>query len=61
MGMKFGIHIMRGISLAAIAAKAPILGHPGVTAADVANSSDTALCPWWKGVKSVNLSHPAGQ
>eukprot|EP00729_Bicosta_minor_P001534 gene1534-18271_t len=61
MGMKFGIHIMRGISIAAIAAKSPVLGFPSVTAADIANASSSSLCPWWKGVKSVNLSHPAGQ
>ena len=62
MGMKLGIHIMRGVSLAAVAAETPVLGFEGrYTAADIANTSDAALCPWWKGVRSVNMSHPAGQ
>ena len=59
MGMKFGIHIMRGISAAAVNAKSPILGAKGATAADI--GIETELCPWWKGVMAVNLSHPAGQ
>jgi hypothetical protein len=58
MGMKFGIHIMRGISVAAVAAKSPILGT-NATAADIGLPSE--LCPWWKGVMSVDLTHPAGQ
>jgi hypothetical protein len=59
MGMKFGIHIMRGISTAAVEAKSPIQGGGGATAADVGVESE--LCPWWKGVMAVNLTHPAGQ
>jgi hypothetical protein len=58
MGMKFGIHIMRGISATAVAAKSPILGT-NATAADIGVTSE--LCPWWKGVMAVDLTHPAGQ
>lgn len=59
MGMKFGIHIMRGISTAAVDAKTPVLGGGGATAADIGVVGE--LCPWWQGVMAVNLSHPAGQ
>ena len=61
LGMKFGIHIMRGISIAAVNARSPVLGMEQFTAADVANQTSESLCPWWKGVMSVNMSHPAGQ
>lgn len=45
MGMKFGIHIMRGISTTAVAAKTPIKGYSGsATAADIALPNE--LCPW---------------
>ena len=59
MGMKFGIHIMRGISFTAVDAKAPILGGGGATADQIGLPDD--VCPWWRGVMSVNVSHPAGQ
>jgi len=59
MGMKFGIHIMRGISNTAVDAKSPVQGGGGATAADIGVESE--LCPWWKGVMGVNLSLPAGQ
>lgn len=59
MGMKFGIHIMRGISTTAVAAKSPVLGGAGATADQIGVPSE--LCPWWKGVMSVNCSHPAGR
>eukprot|EP01047_Picozoa_sp_COSAG01_P038565 COSAG01_NODE_3135_length_6528_cov_7.013841_6_plen_256_part_00 len=58
LGMKFGIHVMRGISTAAVAAKLPILGT-NATAADI--GLEDQLCPWWKGVMAVDLTHPAGQ
>ena len=60
MGMKFGIHIMRGISTAAVKANTPIKGYTGsAKAADVGIESE--MCPWWRGVMSVNLTTPAGQ
>ena len=42
--MKLGIHIMRGISTAAVAAKSPVLNGHGATAADIANTSTGAPC-----------------
>jgi hypothetical protein len=59
LGMKFGIHVMRGISTAAVTAKSPILGGGGATAADIGIESE--LCPWWKGVMAVDVTKPAGQ
>jgi hypothetical protein len=56
-GLKFGIHILRGISKEAVAANLPVAGS-AFHAADVADTKD--LCPWNKdnyGVKDT----PAGQ
>jgi len=56
LGLKFGIHIMRGISRQAVNARLPILGT-SYNAADVANKANT--CVWWEGSWGVDPSHPA--
>jgi hypothetical protein len=59
-GLKFGIHIMRGIPREAVTQKLPILGT-SYTAADVADTSN--VCQW-KGMVDmygVNTKHPGGQ
>jgi hypothetical protein len=43
LGLKFGIHIMRGIPRQAVHAAAPILGSPA-SARDVAHPN--SICPW---------------
>ena len=51
---------MRGISVAAVNAKTPIKGWSGnETAADIGKKDE--VCPWWKGVMSVDTSKKAGQ
>ncbi|MGO8817735.1 MAG: glycoside hydrolase family 27 protein, partial [Terriglobia bacterium] len=59
-GLKFGIHIMRGIPREAVARKLPILGT-SFTAADVADTAN--VCPWTGMVDmyGVNTKHPGGQ
>jgi len=59
-GLKFGIHIMRGIPREAVTRKLPILGT-SYTAADVADKSN--VCPWQGMVDmfGVNAKHPGGQ
>jgi len=56
LGLKFGIHIMRGIPRHAVAANLPIEGS-AFTAAEAANTND--LCPWCPDMFGVN-SNAAG-
>jgi hypothetical protein len=57
-GLKFGIHIMRGIPRRAVDANLPIAGT-GFHAADVADQQST--CPWNTDMYGVDLSKPGGQ
>ncbi len=58
LGLKFGIHIIRGIPKEAVEKNLPIAGST-YHAADAANTSD--LCPWNKYNYGLNPSHPAAQ
>lgn len=58
LGLKFGIHILRGIPRVAVEDNLPIAGSP-YHAADAANTSDT--CPWNSFNYGVNPSSPAAQ
>jgi alpha-galactosidase len=57
-GLKFGIHIMRGIPRAAVEKNLPILGT-SAHAQDVANLKNT--CSWSTAMYGVDVSKPAGQ
>ena len=57
-GMKFGIHLMRGIPRQAVERKLPILGTE-YTAADVAEPFDT--CPWMNHMYGVDYRKPGAQ
>jgi len=57
-GMKFGIHIMRGIHRAAVYYNTPILGT-AVTAKGIAESWDT--CPWCNHMFGVDAGKPGAQ
>lgn len=59
-GLKFGIHIMRGIPREAVTRNLPILAT-SYTAADVADTSN--VCKWGGMVDmfGVNTKHPGGQ
>ena len=57
-GLKFGIHIMRGIPRQAVAANLPIKGTP-YHARDVANTTDSAL--WNPDMWGVDVTKPGGQ
>jgi len=57
-GLKFGIHVMRGIPWNAVANNAPIKGT-NYYAHDVANFKDT--CSWSKTMKGVNMEKPGAQ
>jgi alpha-galactosidase len=58
LGLKFGIHILRGIPRQAVTQNLPIEGSP-YHAADAADTSDT--CPWNYDNYGIDASKPAGQ
>jgi alpha-galactosidase len=58
LGLKFGIHILRGIPKRAVEQNLPIEGST-YHAAEAADSSDT--CPWNFGNYGVETSKPSGQ
>ena len=58
LGIKFGVHMMRGIPRKAVALNLPILGTD-VTAADIVNVEDT--CKWCKYMYGVNMDKPGAQ
>jgi len=57
-GLKFGIHLMRGIPRKAVERKLPILGTNS-TAADIADLVHT--CPWNPDMYGVDMSKPGAQ
>jgi alpha-galactosidase len=58
LGLKFGIHILRGIPKKAVAENAPIAGT-SYRAADAADTSET--CPWNPDNYGADASKPAAQ
>jgi alpha-galactosidase len=57
-GLKFGIHLMRGIPRQAVTANTPILGT-SYRANDIADKVN--LCAWLNLMYGLNMSHPAAQ
>jgi len=57
-GLKFGIHIMRGIPKQAVRDNTPILGTNS-RAADIANTH--SFCPWNPDMWGVDMSKPGAQ
>ena len=57
-GLKFGIHIMRGVPRAAVAANMPIAGSP-YRARDIANTANR--CPWEHTMFGVDMTKPGAQ
>ena len=58
LGLKFGIHLMRGIPRQAVIDDLPILGT-SYTAQDIADTSST--CPWNPDMYGVDATKPEGQ
>src|SRR5947209_8656897 len=58
LGLKFGIHIMRGIPRQAVRDNLPVYGTK-VKAADIADQH--SLCPWNSDMFGVDVSRPGGQ
>jgi hypothetical protein len=59
LGLKFGIHVMRGIPRQAVWAKTPVLGAEGITADMIADTS--SVCPWMNHMYGLNMSKPGAQ
>lgn len=57
-GLKFGVHLMRGIPKRAVDENLPILGT-SFRAADIANTQST--CPWNPDMYGVDMSKPGAQ
>lgn len=63
-GLKFGLHLMRGIPRQAVNENVVILGteklkEGGIRAANIANKSDT--CPWNTDMYGVDMTKPGAQ
>jgi hypothetical protein len=58
MGLKFGIHLMRGIPRLAVKRNLPILGTP-YRAADIADTS--SVCTWNPDMYGVDMRKPGAQ
>ena len=58
LGLKFGIHVMRGVPREAVAKKLPVLGT-AVTADMIANTSDT--CNWLNSMYGIDMTKEGSQ
>ena len=58
MGMKFGIHVMRGIPRQAVRLNTPVLGTP-YRARDIANTN--SVCTWNGDMYGIDMSKPGAQ
>jgi hypothetical protein len=58
LGLKFGLHLMRGIPRQAVAEKTPIKGTT-CTAADIADTNN--VCQWNTDMYGVDMSKPGAQ
>jgi len=59
LGLKFGIHIMRGIPRQAVWAKSKILKTNGITADQIVDT--TSVCPWLNNMWGVDMTKPGAQ
>ncbi len=59
LGLKFGIHVMRGIPRQAVWAKSAVLGTNGITADMIADTS--SVCPWLNHMYGLNMQKPGAQ
>jgi len=58
-GLKFGIHVMRGIPRQAVWAKTPVMGASNITADMIADTN--SVCPWMNHMYGLNMSKPGAQ
>ena len=58
-GLKFGIHVMRGIPRQAVWSKTPVLGTVGITADMIADTAST--CKWVNHMYGLNMKKQGAQ
>ena len=59
LGLKFGIHVMRGIPRQSVWAKSPVEGTSGITADMIADTSST--CPWMNHMYGLDMHKQGAQ
>ena len=59
LGLKFGIHVMRGIPRQAVWSKSPVKGTNGITADMIADTN--SKCPWMNHMYGLNMKKPGAQ
>lgn len=59
LGLKFGIHVMRGIPRQAVWAHSKIMGTNGITADQVADTG--SQCPWMNHMYGLDMRKPGAQ
>jgi hypothetical protein len=59
LGLKFGIHVMRGIPRQAVWARSPVQGTKGITADQIADTNST--CPWMNHMYGLDMRKPGAQ
>lgn len=59
LGLKFGIHVMRGIPRQAVWAHSPVWGTKGITANQIADTSST--CPWMNHMYGLDMRKDGAQ
>ncbi|MEO8406380.1 MAG: glycoside hydrolase family 27 protein [Chitinophagaceae bacterium] len=59
LGLKFGIHVMRGIPRQAVWSKSPVMGTNGITADMIADTS--SKCPWMNHMYGLNMAKAGAQ
>ena len=59
LGLKFGIHIMRGVPVKAVRDQLPVYGAPGITADQIYSPEEQ--CKWLRDNYSVDMSKPGAQ
>ncbi|HEV2483248.1 MAG TPA: glycoside hydrolase family 27 protein [Puia sp.] len=59
LGLKFGIHVMRGIPRQAVWAHSPVMGANGISADEIADTSST--CTWMNHMYGLNMQVAGAQ
>jgi len=59
LGLKFGIHVMRGVPRQAVWAKTPVFGIAGITADMIADT--TSKCAWMNHMYGLDMTKPGAQ
>jgi len=59
LGLKFGIHVMRGIPRQAVWEKSPVKGMPGIDASMIADTTST--CEWLNNMYGLDMTKKGAQ